>query len=73
MTRVGYVRASLGIAGAASVAHANDKDDYPSAFRIGLLGQVFGPVRGRALGFTYAPSWHRHYLPAQYRMWSYEY
>jgi hypothetical protein len=51
----------LGAIGATPTAQASDSGDYGGGFKIGPLGQHFGPVRGPAFGFAYSRRSHRHY------------
>jgi hypothetical protein len=68
-----FTAVALGVAGAASVAQANDNGsgEYHGGFKIGPLGQHFGLMRGPALRFAYSPLGHRYY--ARHRTWHYEY
>lgn len=63
--------------GVASAAQASDHENQSGGYRIGPLGQHFGPVRGPAFGFAYAPRWYDRgdfaYMPRHHRMWHYGY
>jgi hypothetical protein len=50
---------ALGVVGA-SAAQASDHENQSGGFKIGPLGQRFGPVRGPAFGFAYVPYRHRY-------------
>jgi hypothetical protein len=73
---IALAAASVMVLGTASMASANDKEDYPGGFRVGPLGQRLGPARGPAFGFAYG---HRYYdrdfayEPRHHRMWRHEY
>ena len=49
---------------------ASDHENQSGGFKIGPLGQRFGPVRGPAFGFAYVPYRHRyshrHYYEYRY-------
>ncbi len=68
----------LGIAGAAQAS--SDHEHQSGGFRIGPLGQVFGPSRMHRYGYAYEPRWHsyRHrgdayaYVPRGGRAWHHE-
>ena len=67
--------AAVMVLGTASMASANDKDDYPGGFRIGPLGQRFGPVRAPVFGFGRYRYYDRDFAfePRHHRMWRHEY
>ena len=73
---IALAAASVMVLGTASMASANDKEDYPGGFRVGPLGQRLGPVRGPAFGYAFR---HRYYdrdfayEPRHHRMWRHEY
>jgi hypothetical protein len=74
---IALAAASVMVLGTASMASANDKEDYAGGFRVGPLGQRLGPVRGPAFDFAYRH--HRYYdrdfayEPRYHRMWRHEY
>ncbi len=67
--------------GVATAAQASDHENQSGGFRIGPLGQVFGPPRAARYGYAYAPGWRRPYyrgrdyayMPWRRRAWRYEY
>jgi hypothetical protein len=74
---IALAAASVMVLGTASMASANDKEDYPGGFRVGPLGQRLGPVRGPAFGFAhgrYRP-YYRDFAfePGRRQMWRHEY